>query len=750
MPPKVPKTAITPSGKIRMVEAGEVILVDTPEEAAAARERGADFESPTEAVEASQRADLQRRYGGFGEGARAGAEGALDTFIPGAGTLFSEGVGSLFGEAPGGTLARAQVHPGARTAGTLAGVGLGLISGQAGAGVGALTGLSGLAARGANAITRGGGVAKAGVLGRGVAAGALETGLFSAGQAVSSAVITDKPLTGEALAANILKEAALGTVLGGALGGAGAALTLGGRAIKARGTKQIFSASDNTSVNAREAARLHFNNLDEYSKFAKGAGDDVAGFTGGLQGLAAGDLRRAKADFAKSLGSKTVTADDFIRVLESGSDDAAIRAAGAYDKYVKAIDESLGAGGEASAATRGVLAQQGEAFDAAIKTRIDDLLGKEGAFEAGGGLKDLVAIAGLEVAEPALGDLGPVASTVLQGVLLSRVVKGAVSKKGSGLLGQASQSFIGRATEGGLRRTAGTKLGLGQDLALGIGAVGNLAARKATAKVLDKDIGSAVRAQLGSQGRIGRAVTRFGKQFLRGPVQLAAHKSFDGVLTGAEKDDIASKKNDAQKFKAQMKAVNGLVNNPDALAQRMREATSAISVIDPELGELTKNSLLTKTQYLAEKFPINPGNMTTIAGDRWVPSPQDLIKFGRYAEAVHDPAGIVERAMAGRLTPEAAEVLKELEPAHFAEMQKRIMEDPNIIEKMENDYHMRVNLGLLFDVPTDPTLMIMPQLQDNFRILDEQAQAAVQAGPTPEAPSTGLNQPTAAQKLENR
>jgi hypothetical protein len=106
--------------------------------------------------------------------------------------------------------------------------------------------------------------------------------------------------------------------------------------------------------------------------------------------------------------------------------------------------------------------------------------------------------------------------------------------------------------------------------------------------------------------------------------------------------------------------------------------------------------------------------------------------FERYLEAVVDPIAALERVSAGRLTAETAEAIRVVYPAIYADIQSRIVDELAAAadEGREIPYERRINLGMLFQTPTDPSLQasVGTEIQNSIGAsLDEQDAATVMA-----------------------
>lgn len=756
MPVQIPSSARTDDGRVRVLTAGGVLRVVDPGKVQGIIDSGGRFPTGTAIIEETRRQHREAEFGGTAETIRTFGEGALDMVIPGVSGFLSEDAGT-----------RAQVNPVARGAGSIAGLGLGLLSTGA-TGAGRLAGgVTGGALQLGNKIAAGG-TSAASIVGRNVVAGAIEGGLFGAAGELTNASITDKPLTGESLGSAILG----GSLAGGAFGviPGGVQAFRAHKAAKAeafalrqkvfRDTLDDYAAGlKPQTAEAKAAKRVFEGEYPNYSpmvdrpKWQRGMDWDELKSTVRARDAARDPVKAAAAEatqevnktykaFKSALGIKEgdITGQDLLRGLRGKNAKKIVKTWKAYDDYVTAASKNLD--GDDLLAFE---AKQ-EQFKQAILNYAEDTLGKVPETSPSI-LLDLAAAAGLEAVDDQFGPLGEVASTAMQVALGESIFRSVTGKGGKGFIAQALSNFMGRGTEGGVRGLMGSRVPRG--VQYGAGAVANIAARKATNQVVSGNIGNAVKAQLSAQGRIGRAIRTVGKAYRPG-VAFTAYDAVKGILNPDERKEVSEAKGDGQKFLAQMKALRKLNGNPQELERRSWELSAPYAIIDPELGQLVQQDIQKRIQFLAQKLPQNPGNMRTFTGDRWVPNPLEMAKWARYAKAAIDPASVVEQMSSGRLTPEAAEALKALDPNHFAEMQRRLLENPESIDKIESDFGLRVNMGLLFDVSTDPTISILPQLQNNHRAMEAQQQEQMQSGPTPQAPSTGLNQPTNAQKLENR
>lgn len=226
-----PVNVITPAGQTIAVDEAHVPTII---------EQGGRLESPSEAHAAGVERVLDEKYSGFGAGVEALARGAARGLTMGLSDVVSrdqEAVEEL-----------KERQPVLSSIGEFGGAALpALVPGGAAGAAGKLLASTpaGLSARAARSV--------AGRLGKGVAAsaveGAIDAGLYSAGQTFSQAVLGDDPLTVEQVAANI----GLGTVLGGVTGGALGLLGKGGAAL---GKREVAKANPLLVRSAPETKEL--------------------------------------------------------------------------------------------------------------------------------------------------------------------------------------------------------------------------------------------------------------------------------------------------------------------------------------------------------------------------------------------------------------------------------------------------------------------------------------------------------------
>jgi hypothetical protein len=139
-----------------------------------------------------------------------------------------------------------------------------------------------------------------------------------------------------------------------------------------------------------------------------------------------------------------------------------------------------------------------------------------------------------------------------------------------------------------------------------------------------------------------------------------------------------------------------------------------------------------KLDYLAKHVPLKPVQ-SLLGRDSWRVSPSDLEKFARRVRAANDPVTVLDDIRTGRITPEAAETLREVYPLLYQEAQTRLMQQaPKLREKLAHSAVVR--LAVCFEAPL--TSSLEPQ---NLRAI--QAAGTLPAQPPGQPPPAGAMQP---------
>ena len=120
---------------------------------------------------------------------------------------------------------------------------------------------------------------------------------------------------------------------------------------------------------------------------------------------------------------------------------------------------------------------------------------------------------------------------------------------------------------------------------------------------------------------------------------------------------------------------------PDGSIQMRPDARAALSMrldpiaaVNPRLADGIETVKARGISYISSKIPREPDiGGIQIGPSKWQPSDLDMRSWARVVSAVEDPAGVEERLVHGTLTPEDAEAYRTVYPQRFAQLQSTLM-----------------------------------------------------------------------------
>lgn len=150
--------------------------------------------------------------------------------------------------------------------------------------------------------------------------------------------------------------------------------------------------------------------------------------------------------------------------------------------------------------------------------------------------------------------------------------------------------------------------------------------------------------------------------------------------------------------------------------QAMAAQLAPIRALNPIMADRMETLAARRLEFLASKLPRRPDLGTLQAGpDRYQPSDLEMRAFARYAAGVEDPGGIEERLAAGQITPEDAQVMREVYPERLAEITRQIVEQlPTLRATLP--YQRRLALSILTGVAVDASMhpRVLAVLQSQY------------------------------------
>lgn len=223
--------------------------------------------------------------------------------------------------------------------------------------------------------------------------------------------------------------------------------------------------------------------------------------------------------------------------------------------------------------------------------------------------------------------------------------------------------------------------------------IARLAALERLVGKVDARIGASVRgffrapeANVAGALRAGRATAR---------ANLPAVAVFAGDTRQARKES----------FEAEVAKLHEFASNPDRTSAGIAKSLAGLDQAAPKVSSAIAMSGARGLSFLAEKLPMGMVDTKSLQPhlEKVHLSDTEQARFGRYLAAVNDPMTVLKDLETNRLTPEGVEALKRVYPKIYEQVREEITTHL-IAQKSPLPYAKRVELGVLFDVPTDATL----------------------------------------------
>lgn len=697
---------------------------------------------------------LQEKHGGIGEQAITLAEGAAS------GATF--GLSDVALDAAGAdTAGRAVANPTTRGAGEVLGVVAPVVLSGGTGSAAALARLTPAAKIAAGAAKAEGLVARGvrGVMGTGKLAtvteraaalatsGAIEGAAFGAGRAVSDAALGDTPLTAEKLLSAAEHGAMWGGATGGVLGVSGVALKaaarrasesmLGGktlqeaatdfankRAIKGvtgRNRKVFAELHANPERAKRIGERLRQMNLSgdaatdavALHTARKAVGKEMGTLASELDGMgvsATGPLKNAvaavkqqaelaRADFGLGAGKKVAKKlekqiEKIDEELQGGREftfSEAWKMRQAIDSAETAALEKVAQGRSSPVAD--AIAEMRRSFDDAVTAAIpqaDDALVAAAAQGSPAAVAQLSKHNSLRDAWKALkteySDLAMVAKAADDNSIREAANRwGSPTDYASGL---GSGNLIGVLT--GL---ATGSVGVGALAGLAGGAVAGIAHKYA------RERGSAFVAKMAERvAAFDTRVEAAAKALVReGGVGKAA-KTAPAIIAAGNWED---------RFDTLRQQLGVFQHNPEKAVEMLAEMTGDIAIKDPTLAQELHTQILGDSQYLLSKMPLafsRVNNSLTPMLEEGRISGFDKRRAVRIADALNDPASVLEDLQRGVINRDGIQALQDRRPQVFEIIQGKVIEEV-AMRDTPLPFRKRTLLSVAFDFQGDWSLL---------------------------------------------
>lgn len=160
-----------------------------------------------------------------------------------------------------------------------------------------------------------------------------------------------------------------------------------------------------------------------------------------------------------------------------------------------------------------------------------------------------------------------------------------------------------------------------------------------------------------------------------------------------------SAKTKEEAFKRRSDEIYSMARNEQLLGQSI---SRSLGPVPNGILLQVQATMQRKLDFLASKLP-KDGREPTLVQSDFTPSSVEIKKFAKYVRAAENPQTVLEDMKNGRLTQEAAETLKVVYPAMFADIQMQIIEAlPTLKEKL--NYRQKLQLSRLFGIPVDESM----------------------------------------------
>lgn len=221
-----------------------------------------------------------------------------------------------------------------------------------------------------------------------------------------------------------------------------------------------------------------------------------------------------------------------------------------------------------------------------------------------------------------------------------------------------------------------------------------------------------------------RKVQESGGQVRRATVGVAAGAAAAadaGPLSAREILKAAHNESDAD-------AYDRVISRAQAVISGGPAGPMVIDDVAPNVGHAMRGVQQRAAQHLVSNAPVPPRkstnpNLGAMTGDR-EPDPVSLYEFSRRVRAIDDPTTVLDDLKDGNLHLSAVEAVREVYPRMYQSMRSAVLEGlGNSSELLP--YERRVMLGVVFDLPTDQTLdgAYIAQMQAVYQTQNPQVQA---------------------------
>ena len=177
----------------------------------------------------------------------------------------------------------------------------------------------------------------------------------------------------------------------------------------------------------------------------------------------------------------------------------------------------------------------------------------------------------------------------------------------------------------------------------------------------------------------------------------------------------------AQKaYREKVQQLRNLMANPEALMDRLNDATGRIREFSPKVATEVANNEFRRIMYVASKIPQTPpvGYAGSDYSEYLLPDSK-IAKFAMIAYAAYEPLSVISKLTKGTLTAAEGEAFRNTSPELFALAQEALIEKLGDPKAKKMSFAQRLQMSLFLGRPTDTVLR---SIQGRQKIFDEEAQ----------------------------
>lgn len=226
-------------------------------------------------------------------------------------------------------------------------------------------------------------------------------------------------------------------------------------------------------------------------------------------------------------------------------------------------------------------------------------------------------------------------------------------------------------------------------------------------------------------------------KFIKATSRAVRPLSTNFLVKSTMADGDSKPKNKAEAFNNIKTKIEQYKTDPVKLEKDMAKNIAGVADAAPETAaELTKVAIMS-LKFLETKIPQKnvQVHLPKPFAKEYRPSDLELSKLERYMQVLENPLTVIDELSSGTLTREHVEALKAVYPNLYSRIRNEAI---NKAAKEDNiSYNKKVQIGILFDAPTDESMVAanLMALQSNF-----QQQPQQQAGsPMVNATATGAS-----------